>query len=296
MAMISSEIFSICTYLPAKSLYRFKAVDKGFCNLSEEAFFLVNHVRNSLRRDDTSFFLQLERSCNEEVRLHPLPSHQGSGVPGDVLQFLSKSGQILASTKGLILCRATDKIPSEFSICNPATKSRLPISLPTHDENLNAHVIIMLLECYDGFDDYMVVHFETPTDWSSDYACKILKPRKGLWKAMEKGFSAGGRNMKFNMPVHDNGVIHFISDCGSYITKGSPYFEPYIMSYNLKNGTSTMLKLSKTARKSSTDEKCDMSILKWGKVSTTTSSICLILFVPVDLELHLYHVKILIDV
>jgi len=134
----------------------------------------------------------------------------------------------------------------------------------------------MLLECYDEFDDYMVVHFETPTDWSSDYACKILKPREGLWKTMEKGFCAGGRNMKFNMPVYDNGVIHFISDCGSYITKGSPYFEPYIMSYNLKNGTSTMLKLSKTARKSSTDQKCDMSIFNWGKVSMPSSSICLV--------------------
>ncbi|KAL9323736.1 hypothetical protein ACSQ67_008593 [Phaseolus vulgaris] len=222
MAMISSEIFPICTYLPRKSLYRFKAVNKGFCNLLEEGFFLVNHVHNSFKRDDTCFFLQLE-------------------------------SRILASIKGLILCRATDKTPSEFYICNPATKSRLPISLPTHDENLNAHVMIMLLECYDEFDDYMVVHFETPTDWSSDYACKILKPREGLWKTMEKGFCASGRNMKFNMPVYDNGVIHFISDCGSYITKGSPYFEPYIMSYNLKNGTSTMLKLSKTARKSSID-------------------------------------------
>ncbi|KAK7368408.1 hypothetical protein VNO80_10433 [Phaseolus coccineus] len=276
MAMISSEIFPICTYLPAKSIYRFKAVSKGFYNLSKEAFFIWNHVHNSLKRDDTCFFLQLERPCNEKVRLHP-PSQQASGVSGDVLQFLSKSNKILASTKGLILCRATDKTPSEFYICNPATKSWLPISLPTHDEkNLNAHVIIMLLECYDEFDDYMVVHFETPTDWSSDYACKILKPREGLWKPMEKGFCAGGRNMKFNMPVHHNGVIHFISDCGSYITKGSPYFEPYIMSYNLKNGTSTMLKLSKTSRKSSTDEKCDMSIFNWGKVSMASSSICLV--------------------
>ncbi|KAL9332822.1 hypothetical protein ACSQ67_002432 [Phaseolus vulgaris] len=82
--------------------------------------------------------------------------------------------------------------------------------------------------------------------------------------------------MKFNMPVHDNGVIHFISDCGSYITEGIPYFEPYIMSYNLKNGTSTMLKLSETARKSSTDKKCDMSIFKRGKVSMASSSICLV--------------------
>ncbi|ESW18563.1 hypothetical protein PHAVU_006G051800, partial [Phaseolus vulgaris] len=232
-----------------------------------KGFLLVNHVHNSLKRDDTCFFLQLERSGNEEVRLHPLPSQQGSGVSGKVIQFLSKSSQILASIKGLILCRATDKTPSEFYICNPATKSRLPISLPTHDEYLNvhAHVMIMLLECYDEFDDYMVVHFETPTDWSSDYACKILKPREGLWKPMEKGFCTGGKNMKFNMPVHDNGVIHFISDCGSYITKGSPYFEPYIMSYNLKNGTSTMLKLSKTAR---------AQLMR--SVSMTSSSICLV--------------------
>ena len=274
--MISSEIFPICTYLPAKSLYRFKVVGKGFCNLAEEAFFLLNHVHNSLKRDDTCFFLQLEMSCNEEVRLHSLPSQQGSGVSGDVLQFLSKSSKILASTKGLILCHATDKTPSEFYICNPATKSRLPISVPTHDENLNAHVIIMLVECYDEFDDYMVVHFETPTDWCSNYACKILKPREGLWKSLEKGLCAGGRNLKFNMPVQHNGVIHFISDCGSYITEGSPYFEPYIMSYNLKDGTSTMLKLSKTARKSSTDDKCDMSIFNWGKVSMASSSICLV--------------------
>ncbi|KAL9329793.1 hypothetical protein ACSQ67_004796 [Phaseolus vulgaris] len=134
----------------------------------------------------------------------------------------------------------------------------------------------MLVECYDEFDDYMVVHFETPTDWCSNYACKILKPREGLWKSLGKGFMCEWRNLKFNMLVQHNGVIHFISDCGSYITEGSPYFEPYIMSYNLKDGTSTMLKLSKTARKSSTDDKCDMSIFNQGKVSMASSSICLV--------------------
>ncbi|KAL9319879.1 hypothetical protein ACSQ67_011718 [Phaseolus vulgaris] len=97
-----------------------------------------------------------------------------------------------------------------------------------HDENLNAHthLMIMLLECYDEFDDYMVVYFETPTDWSSDYACKILKPREGLWKPMEKGFCAGGRNMKFNMPVHDNGVIHFISIVALTSLKGALILNP----------------------------------------------------------------------
>jgi len=84
----------------------------------------------------------------------------------------------------------------------------LPILLSIHvEKNIDVHVIIMLLECYDDFDDYMVVHLKTPPDWSSDYASKILKPQKGLWKPMGKDFFASDKNMKFNMPLHDNGVI-----------------------------------------------------------------------------------------
>jgi len=80
------------------------------------------------------------------------------------------------------------------------------------------HVMIMLLECYDEFDYYMVVHFETPTDWSWDYACKILKPREGLWKPVDRTYSpswvCSGDNLLAFYLVY---VLHVLSACNRHI-------------------------------------------------------------------------------
>jgi len=124
--------------------------------------------------------------------------------------------------------------------------------------------MVLLESSYDGCDDdYMVFHLEleSTTDWSSNYACKISKPKEGSWKTMGTSFFVGGRNMKFNMPVCCNRTIHFISDCGPYLTKMSSFFNPYISSYNLESGTSTMLRVPKDARRGSHDSSCDMSIV-----------------------------------
>lgn len=51
---------------------------------------------------------------------------------------------------------------------------------------------------------------------------------------------------------------------------------PYIMSYNLENGTSTMLTLPKDARRGFQDYGCEMTIFGWGKVAAAQSSICLV--------------------
>ncbi|TKY46079.1 F-box protein [Spatholobus suberectus] len=280
MVMCQDELFEVFSYLPAKAIYRFKCMSKSVSKLPKETCFAMKQAENSLKKDDTCFFLQQETSqrYNKKVKLYPLPGKQSSsGVSEDVLRFLSKSTRVLASTKGLILCRTTSKTPDELFVCNPATKSWLPIPSPKQvQEKPDADLIMVLLECSNSCDDYMVLHFEGPTDWSSNYACKFYKPKEGLWKAMEKSFFVGGRNMKFNMPVYYNGAIHFISNCSPYLTKRSPYFRPYVMSYNLENGTSTMLRLPKDARRGSHDLNCEMSIFSWGKVSTPQSSICLV--------------------
>ncbi|KAH1142787.1 hypothetical protein GYH30_033464 [Glycine max] len=199
-----------------------------------------------MKKDDTCFFLQQETPhYNEkvEVELHPLPGNQLSSAVSDyVLRFLSNSTRVLASTKGLILC-------------NHEVQKRYDAADPT---------MVLLESSYDGCDDdYMVFHLEleSTTDWSSNYACKISKPKEGSWKTMGTSFFVGGRNMKFNMPVCCNRTIHFISDCGPYLTKMSSFFNPYISSYNLESGTSTMLRVPKDARRGSHDSSCDMSIV-----------------------------------
>ncbi|RDY07608.1 F-box protein, partial [Mucuna pruriens] len=280
MAMCPNELFEVFSYLPTKAIYRFKCINNSVSKLLEETYFATKQVENSIKEDDTCFFLQQVTSemYSGKVKLFTLPGNQSSfGLSGDVLRFLSKGIKVLSSTNGLILCRSTNKIPNEFFICNPATKSWLPIPSPEQvQERPNANLIMVLLKCSNRCDDYSVVHFEPPRDWSSYYACKIFKPKEGLWKTMKISFFTGGRNMNFNTFAHCNGVIHFISDCSPYLTKRSSSFRPYIMSYHLENGTSTMLRVPRDARRGSHDSNCDMSIFNWGKVSTPHSSICLV--------------------
>ncbi|RDX85073.1 hypothetical protein CR513_33795, partial [Mucuna pruriens] len=68
--------------------------------------------------------------------------------------------------------------------------------------------------------------------WSSYLDCKISL-----------------RNLRFDMPIHHNGVIHFISYCSPYFQKSNPYFSPYIMSCNFEDGKSRMLRVPKESRK-----------------------------------------------
>ncbi|KAE9587391.1 hypothetical protein Lalb_Chr23g0273131 [Lupinus albus] len=94
---------------------------------------------------------------------------------------------------------------------------------------------------------------------------------------MEKPFFVGPRRMKFDMSVHYNGCLHFISDCSIYLVKNNPYFRPYIMFYYLESGISSMLKVPKEARRGSHDLTCDMNIFKWSNLSSSMpQSNCLI--------------------
>ncbi|KAE9587392.1 hypothetical protein Lalb_Chr23g0273141 [Lupinus albus] len=94
---------------------------------------------------------------------------------------------------------------------------------------------------------------------------------------MEKPFFVGPRRTKFDTSVHYNGCLHFISYCSNYLVKNNPYVRPYIMSYNLENSISSMLKVPNEARRESHDLSCDMSIFKWSNISSSMpQSICLL--------------------
>ncbi|KAK7380546.1 hypothetical protein VNO78_33059 [Psophocarpus tetragonolobus] len=169
--------------------------------------------QHSLKMHDTCFFLQPELSSlmhDLKVELFPLPQNKSSsGVSNDVMNFLSKSTKVLSSSKGLILCHTRSNFLSQFFVCNPITKFWLPIPSPKQDQ---------VKEEKHEVDPIMVL-----------VEC------------------IGGRNLKFNMLVCCNGAIHFISDCGTYLTRASNFFMPYIMYYNLESGTTRMIKLPEDA-------------------------------------------------
>ncbi|TKY63768.1 F-box protein [Spatholobus suberectus] len=290
MALSHDELFQIFSQLPAKAIYKFTSTSKFFSKFPKETYFASKQTQNALLRDDTCFFIQTEIIApwySGQIELHPLPGEElSSGVSNDVLRLLSKSAHILSSSNGLILCRAMSQEQVKLFICNPATQSWLPIPAPKHLQK-SIDVNFVGFEC--DSDDFMVFLFcDNSDDWSSYVDCNVYLSKEDVWKAREENFFTGERNLKFDRPVHHNGAIYFISDCAPYLKKNSPYFRPYIMSYNFEDGKSRMLRVPKEARKGSHDRSCDMRIFKWGKATNSNQSICL-----VRLRKHVFTVWVL---
>ncbi|XP_027335177.1 F-box protein At3g26010-like [Abrus precatorius] len=230
-----------------------------------------------------SSFNRVVKFTTEKIELHPLPEEGlSSGISNDILDFLSKSTNILGSSNGLILCFAIDQ--NQLFVGNPVTKSWFPIPTPDHLQKYISNGGFVGFECDSS--DWMVFLFYGD-DWSN-LDCIVYLSKEGVWKTMEKSLLYGGRNLIFDMPVHHNGAIYFISDCFPYFTKESLYFRPYIISYNFEDGSSRMLRVPKEARKGSHDLTCDMKISKWGKVTNSCQSICL-----VRLRKHVFTIWIL---
>ncbi|XP_058783448.1 uncharacterized protein LOC131658135 [Vicia villosa] len=277
---IAYEIFS---WLPAKIIFKFKLTCSSFSKFPEESPFKTKQSCNLLGMSDACFFLQhdqISQRYQKRIELHHLPKEQQlSGVPNNVLTFLSNSACILASSNGLLLCHTINEDPIELFICNPITKSCFFIPSPESFRKIhNFSTVNVMLDCSNSSssDDYFILLLENTEEWSpTSYACNIYHGKEGVWKSMENNFLSGGRNMKFDMPVFYNGAVHFISDCSDYFMRSSPFYKPYIVSYNFEKGTSTILELPREAIKGFHIE-CDMGIFNWGKVTSSNSSICLV--------------------
>ncbi|MED6111863.1 hypothetical protein PIB30_056261 [Stylosanthes scabra] len=275
MAMSNDELSEILSWLPAKAIHKLKCFSKIFSELSDNPYFAVKQAENALRKDSAScFFIQRQSYLysNDHVEFHPLPGEElSSGVPKDTIRFLSGSAiKILSSSNGLILCRKQ----TELFIINPSTNSFLNVPLPDHLQTLQQQGIIlhdfnMTMEC--DSDDCKVFLFDNDF-WGSKFDCHVYSQKEGAWSKKEKLFKAGSRDLRFENPVICNGAIHFVSDCFSYLVKGSTYFRPYIMSYDMVNGHDNTLRIPREARRGSHDDSCDMRIFKWSQ----SQSMCLV--------------------
>ncbi|KAK7359339.1 hypothetical protein VNO77_01294 [Canavalia gladiata] len=275
MATSDDMLLDVCSWLPAKSIYKFKIVSRLFSDFAKETYFISKQTQNALLKDDTCFFIQQDAFLRGNNEFYHLRGKKlSSGVSNDVLQFLSNSAKILASSNGLILYQTIHQNRVALFISNPATKFWLSIPTPKPvSENPYADIKISL-KC--DLDDCMMFLFYTcPDDWYS-YYCKVYLFKEGVWKDKEEKFFGGGRNLIFDAPVHHNGVIYFISDSFPYVERESVYFKPYIMSYDLNNGKSRNLKVAKEARRGSHDFSCEMRIFNWGKITSSNRSICLV--------------------
>jgi hypothetical protein len=278
---IAFEIFS---WLPAKSICKLQPTCNSFTKFKEETIFKTKQSRNLLGKDDTCLIIQpdkiSQRYVIKRVELHSLPKHrQSSGVPNNVLNFLSNSVSVIASNNGLVLCHTIDNDPVKLFVSNPITKSWSSIPTPESLQgNNNITNVNLVLHC--TLDDYQVFLFDNTTmefGPPTTFTCSVYSGKEGVWKTMKHDFMPGGRDIKFDMPVFYNGALHFISTNGRCFARHSRFYEPYIMSYNLENGISSMLSLPREAIEGwECDYACNMGIFNWGKASNSNQSICLV--------------------
>ena len=281
------NLFEIISWLPAKAIYKFMSTCKLFSKFPKENYFGRRQAQHALLRDDTCFFVQSDILTNTigwhlkfhlEVEFYSLPDQESSsGVSHNGLYFFNNA-KILSSYNGLILCCMVKNKEVNFFISNPATQSCWPI--PTPPEHIqNSSVVFnhkIGLVC-DSEGNLMMYHFIDNLDhWSSYLDCKVYSFKEGVWKEKAENFFIGSRSLRFDIPVHLKGAVHFISGCFPYLTRNDPYFRPYIMSYNFEDGKSRMLRLPKEARRGSYDISCNMRIFPWRKVNDPNQSICLV--------------------
>ncbi|KAI9083804.1 hypothetical protein K1719_034272 [Acacia pycnantha] len=265
MDMAHDIMLEIFSWLPAKSLYKFKCVNK-FCNTissPENSYFNLKQSQNALLRDDSCFFLQpnwMQRHAGKIEFYHLSSKNTTSGASHGFFQFLEHyrpACRIIASSKGLILGRSD----TELFICNPVTQSWLPIPTPDYMEKYpDADLRVVLDFNMEDSKDFMLVLCEVQGEWGSSYLhLKFYSVKERMWKSVEASFVYGGRNLRFDIHVYYRKALHFISGCSPYFSKKSPYFRPYIMAYAIEDGSSRMIRIPKEAR-------TDYEIGKWRRV------------------------------
>ncbi|XP_057423744.1 uncharacterized protein LOC130717515 [Lotus japonicus] len=202
MALCEDELFQIFSWLPAKSLCKFKSVCGWTLNFSKETYFCMKNAQNMLVQD-TGFFIQQDNGQRFSGRIesHSFNAEEllCSGVPQDFLSLLAKSGKIISSSNGLALCRSASRESEvELFVCNPVTKTWLPIATPASVRESPDADVDVVFQCMNDnldVDDYRITLIDSPLEWSSYRDLKVYSPKKGVWEAMEKSFFIGSRNM-----------------------------------------------------------------------------------------------------
>ncbi|KAJ4959362.1 hypothetical protein NE237_026473 [Protea cynaroides] len=293
---LDNIIFEVFSRLPVKAIFRFKAISKSCSSLPSEAFFMMQQSLQLQFMDDDGFFIQPE-SCSSNVELHALSEKntikgnkngkkQSSdfGVPDNSLQFLKEKARILSSSNGLIVCLNREEEDMDLFLCNPATQNWF--LLPNSPESngfknssymMGAHVVFNNQIKFP--DDYRVIAVESVNEeWPSHTTCSIYSAKDQAWKEMGR-FYTGNRDMRWDMPVYNDGVVYLISDSFPYLHRESPFYKPYIVAYDMEKGISRFLRLPREGKRGSDDPSCDMRIFRWGKLgesSPASSSLCVI--------------------
>lgn len=276
------EFMEIFSWLPVKSIYKFSSLSKQFSQIPFDNFFVKMQCEKTQLVGDKDFFIQLDTNSrppySKILKFDSCirNSIDGLQVPYSSLEFIARTGRVLASSNGLVCCQKFIDDINPLFICNPATQYWLEISYP--DGFNSERDLRIIFECNNVdkiTDDFMLMSIMWPSHWGSDPLCKIYSPREKIWKDGGRIKIGRGRNLCHKTALCQNGAVYLISDTGRYFREG-PFFWPYIVAYDVENCVTKFLKLPENSRRGIHDRGCRISIFKWGNSGNSVQSICLV--------------------
>lgn len=251
---------------------------------------MEKQTRNSCIKSEESLIIQ-EDSCLrvkvEKLQICFLPENRScNGIPKESIKFLANKGRVLASSNGLLLCRTVDPDkPTELFLCNPTTRTWVPIKLPSKklakSFQHNGDLKIAFLcgnpsgEKNSKFPlDCTLMFFTSHNleDWNSGYDVYMLDNQEAKWILKQENLPTGNGNLSFDDQV-------FCKD-GLYILSVSGFCSAHVFHYDIEQGTSRFLAMPPVceAYENFGLYNCKFSLFGWERKEQNCwfESICLV--------------------
>ncbi|KAF8377039.1 hypothetical protein HHK36_030411 [Tetracentron sinense] len=214
-------LFEILVRLPVKSIIRFKVVSKRWLALISNPYFIrlcISHINALSSSPPSTLFFQylynfLGRIPPEEMAVHSTSDQPQFESRGFSFNFLPSEPQnpvkILASSNGLVLCRAASQMI--YYVANPLTMQWVTLPRPTRSHRYVRIGFFCEPFPEEGTAIYKVVCVTESMGLSESLNLEIFSSETGEWSDLK--VSCPGRVAMFkayDRAVCYNGILHWM--------------------------------------------------------------------------------------
>ncbi|XP_019154569.1 PREDICTED: F-box protein At5g49610-like isoform X2 [Ipomoea nil] len=187
-------------FLPAKSLFRFKAVCRDWkLHISTPSF---HHNQSLCCRNISGLFYQTSENCTVFVPIHP----KSCGVPDPSLSFLPEPVVIRASSNGLLCCQGRNE-NGYYYLCNPVTKQWKKLPKPTACHGSEPAVVLIFEPSLLNFvPEYKLICAFPSAGFDGAAEFEIYTSKNNTWNVSGE-LRFGVPKYSLRSGVHVNGVV-----------------------------------------------------------------------------------------
>ncbi|KAH7520052.1 hypothetical protein FEM48_Zijuj08G0102900 [Ziziphus jujuba var. spinosa] len=200
----------VLSFLPAKSLSRFRAVCRDWKLQISTPFFA--HNQSNGFHEISGFFCQSGSNPPSFISLDPA----AYGVPDPSLKFLPEPVDIRTSSNGLLCCQGLRGL-NAYYICNPVTKQWKMLPKPNASHGSDPALVLIFEPSVLNFvADYKLICAFPSVDFDNGYEFEIYSSREGVWKVFGEIYF-GNKKLLPRSGVHVNGIIYWQATDGGIV-------------------------------------------------------------------------------